>query len=68
MNKQDWEILDPKIHKIIDDLNSNIEYLTLENKKLNDTVIILKNEIQKTNIIINEQKHYLMILKFRENS
>ena len=52
MNKQDWEILDPKIHNIIDDLNKNVKYLKEENNKLNDTIKQLNIDIKNTNNII----------------
>lgn len=63
MNKQDWEILDPKIHNIIDDLNKNVKYLKEENNRLNNIIKELKNEIKNTNNIILEQKNLFNDIK-----
>ena len=55
MYKQDWEILDPKLNGIINNLTNNIKDLKIENEKLNENIQELKDEIKNTNNIIIEQ-------------
>ena len=63
MNKIDWEILDPKLNSLISNLTENVISLKNENRKLNNNIEILKEQIKNTNNIILEQTYLFNQMK-----